>query len=115
MIDFVRLFLLLVGHALADFSLQSDVMAKLKNRRNKPDWIPEGQKYVPTWFYWLMAHSLIHGGVVYVVTYNVWFSIIETIMHGVIDFLKCENITNPHIDQFLHFIIKIIYCLELAP
>lgn len=48
MILFIKL---LMGHALADFSLQTDTMAKGKNRNRKPDMsvVPPGQKYQPTW------------------------------------------------------------------
>jgi hypothetical protein len=105
------LFLLLCGHALADFVLQTDIMAKLKNRHNKPDNIPNGQKYIPCWGYWLTAHSLIHGGIVYLITGNIMFGLIETASHWLIDFLKCENVTNPNQDQFFHIFLKIVYCL----
>ena len=104
-----RLFLLICGHALADFSLQTDVMAKLKNWKNTPDWIPDGQKYVPCWHYWMLSHSLIHGGIVYLITGNILFGFIETISHFGIDSLKCANKTNPNQDQFLHIACKIIY------
>lgn len=102
-------FLLLIGHAIADFALQTDIMAKLKNRHNKPDFIPNGQKYVPCWGYWLSAHGLIHAGMVYVVTQNIWLAIIEFIAHCIIDFIKCENKINPHIDQLLHILTKISF------
>lgn len=103
------LFLLLCGHALADTALQTEIMAKLKNRHNKADYVPKGQKYVPCWPYWLSAHALIHGGIVYLITANLWFGLIETAAHWIIDFLKCENKTNPHQDQLLHFLCKLIY------
>ena len=103
------LFKLLIGHALADFALQSDVMAKGKNRHNKPSYIPDGQAYTPCWPYWLLAHGSISGGVVYYITGSILFGLIETGAHCVIDFMKCENITNPHIDQFLHLICRITY------
>lgn len=106
-------FLLMVVHALADFSLQSDSMAKGKNRNNKPDFIPTGQKFVPCWPYWLTAHALIHGGAVYVVTGSVLLGAAETALHWGIDFMKCENITNPNEDQALHFLCKISYILIL--
>ena len=112
MVDFITLlFLLLFGHALADFALQPEIMAKLKNRYNKPDFIPKGQKFIPTWEYWLFAHGLIHGGFVYIFTGIIWLGIAEVSLHIFIDFLKCENYTNPHIDQFLHIISKVIYIL----
>ena len=104
------IFKLLFAHALADFSLQTEIMAKLKNRKNKQDFIPDGQKYVTCWHYWMGSHALIHGGMVWLITGKVYLGIIETIAHFIIDFLKCENITNPNQDQLMHFICKIIYC-----
>jgi len=43
----LMMFKFLMCHALADFVLQSDTMAKGKNRNRKPDYIPEGAKYAP--------------------------------------------------------------------
>jgi len=105
----VKLFLLLCGHALADFSLQTDAMAKGKNRNKKPDYIPEGQKYVPCWHYWLSAHALIHGGIVYLITNSLIWGITEVAIHWIADFLKCGNKTNPNQDQFIHIASKLIY------
>jgi hypothetical protein len=104
------LFKLLIAHALADFSLQSDSMAKGKNRHNivTP---PCGQKYIPCWPYWLTAHALIHGGSVWLITGNVWLGLIEVIAHWTIDFIKCENKTNPHQDQAMHLLCKIAYSI----
>ena len=107
------LFKLLVGHALADFALQSSDMAKGKNRNRKPGYIPEGQKYIPCWAYWLTSHSLIHGGIIYLVTGNLYLGLIETTLHWIIDFAKCENWTNPHQDQALHILCKIGYLFYL--
>lgn len=106
------LFKLLVGHAIADFGLQSDWMSKNKNRNYKSNYVPEGQKYTQTWFYVLGAHSLMHGGMVYLMTGVFAFGLVETVVHFVLDFLKCENLTNPHIDQFFHIIWKVAYALN---
>lgn len=105
------LFKLLIGHALADFSLQTPTMSKLKNRYNKPDFIPDGQKYVPTWGFWLSAHALIHGGATLWATNSPILGFIQTLAHMSIDFLKCENITTPYIDQALHLIVLIVLAL----
>jgi len=111
---FELLFLLLCGHALADFALQSEAMTKGKNRHNKPDYIPAGQKYCPCWFYWLTAHALIHG---LIVTYFMpidyaWiYGLTAMGIHWVIDFLKCEGWFTPHFDQFCHFMT--IICIIL--
>lgn len=107
MID--KLFQLLVGHALGDFALQSDWMAKNKNRNVSPSYVPTGQTFTPTWFYVLSAHALIHGGLVYLITGNLVFGLVETVLHWTIDFFKCENIIGPHTDQITHIWWKIIY------
>ncbi|MCZ2338936.1 MAG: DUF3307 domain-containing protein [Chitinophagales bacterium] len=46
------IFKLIIGHAIADFALQSDAMANNKNRN-----IPKASPYAPSWQYWLIAHS----------------------------------------------------------
>lgn len=106
-----RLFMLLIGHAVADFALQSEVMAKGKNRHRRPAVIPEGQKYCACWPYWLASHAFIHGGVVWAVTQNMWLGVAEVVAHFVIDFIKCDNITNPHQDQAMHFVCRVGYAL----
>ena len=108
------IFLLLCGHALADFALQSDWMAKNKNRNNPSTYIPPGQKYTPTWFYVLGAHGLIHGLAVYLVTGSLLCGVIETIGHFTIDFAKCESWTDPHMDQLFHIIMKGLYGVYLT-
>lgn len=100
---------LLMVHALCDFSLQTDAMAKGKNRNKKPDYIPEGQKFMPCWGYWLTAHALICGGGVWLITGKWWWGVTEVVLHWIIDFLKCDNKTNPNQDQLLHFLCRIVY------
>jgi hypothetical protein len=108
---FQTFFKLLIGHALADFALQSDVMAKFKNRHNKAT-PPVNQKYVPCWPYWLLAHGLIHAGMVVLITNNYWFALGELFSHCLIDFLKCEGTTNPHVDQALHVLFKLVWAVK---
>ena len=118
----INLLILLFLHALADFAFQSDVMAKCKNRlrdkERKNRWkhgnhkdiiIPEGQKYQLTWYYWLTAHALIHGGLIGFIFGNWIIGFIEVLAHFVIDFLKTHNYTNIHHDQGMHLILRIIY------
>lgn len=80
-------------------------MATEKNRHSRT----ELQKAVP-WFYWLTAHSLVHGGAIYLVTRSVTLGVIETILHWIIDFVKCEGWTSIHTDQFLHVACRVLYC-----
>ena len=98
------IFKLIIGHAIADFALQSDAMANNKNRN-----IPKAIPYSPSWQYWLIAHSLIHAGVVWIVTGSAVFGIVELICHYVIDLLKCDRHINTHEDQFLHILCKVLY------
>ena len=110
--DFALLFLkLLMGHALADFSLQSPDMAKGKNRNRKPDLsvVPPGQKYQPTWVYWLSSHALIHGLAVWVITGQASLAVAETVAHWLIDFGKCDNYYGIHLDQALHIACKLAW------
>lgn len=103
------IFKLIIGHTLADFSLQPSSMAKGKNRNIKINGDPEENKYFPNWPYWLTAHAILHGGAVWLATGNIYLGIIEVILHWIIDFAKCENWTNIHTDQLLHVACKAIY------
>lgn len=108
-----NLTVLLFLHALADFALQSDAMAKGKNRHIKTT-PPPGQKYMPCWHWWLSAHAAIHGGLI-IVTLGVWWlGLIEFCAHFIIDFLKCDNVTNPNQDQACHLSLRIIYSIVLV-
>lgn len=103
------LFLLLCGHALADFCLQSEWVATNKNRHA----VPKG--YDPArhgpmqrvWPYVLTAHALTHGLMVYLVTGSALFGALETAAHWLIDFGKCERWYGIHKDQWLHIACKV--------
>ena len=103
------IFLLVCGHAVADFALQSDWMAKNKNRNNPSTYIPPGQTHTPTSFNVLGAHSFIHGLAVYLVTGSLLCGMVETVGHFTLDFAKCESWTDPHMDQLFHFVMKGLY------
>ena len=107
------IFLLLFAHALADFALQSDVMAKGKNRHNKgvP---PPGAKYVPCWPYWLSSHALIHGGAVALATGRWEYGAAEAGVHWITDFGKCENWYGVHFDQAVHILSKVAWVAGIA-
>lgn len=92
---------LLMGHAIADFALQSEWMAKHKS----PE---QSLAYVP-WYYVLGSHGLIHGAAVYVVTGNAWLGLAETVAHFLIDLGKCQHRYGIHADQGLHMACKILW------
>ena len=119
----LNLFILLFLHALADFTLQTDVMAKGKNRKsevkNYDHWVNilnrDPKLFKKCWFYWLTAHALIHGGIIALIFPEFWYlGLIEVIIHFIIDFMKCQNKLNPHQDQFLHFIFRIMYLVNMV-
>lgn len=105
--------LLVMVHALCDFPLQPEFMAKGKNRHTPVDFskIPKGQTPTIIWPYFLSAHSLIHGLGVYLVTGIMWLGVAETLVHWITDYAKCENWTNPHQDQSLHVGAKALWAL----
>lgn len=106
-----KLFMLLCGHALADFAFQSEFIASNKNRHN----IPKG--YNPAlhgpmqtiWPYVLTSHALIHGLMVAWVFQNYALGFFETVSHWLIDFGKCEKWYGIHTDQWLHIGFKLVW------
>lgn len=108
MTEFTIFFQLIVVHAVADFVLQPEVMGAGKNRHH--DIHNRVGKNFPPWYYWLVAHALTHGGLVYLVTGSVILGMVETLLHGLIDFAKCEDWINFHQDQALHVVCKATYC-----
>lgn len=105
---FEVLFLLLAGHALADFGLQTEFVARFKNHHEKmagtvskrPDLI---------WIHILMAHSIIHGLAVFLILGNLWLGIAETLCHAATDFMKSNNRFGFHTDQFIHIACKFLW------
>lgn len=110
-------FLLLAGHALCDFALQTEWIAKNKNRHAGP---PAG--YSPTlhgpvqtiWPYVLSAHALMHGGAAMLATGSVVVGALEASAHWLIDFAKCERWIDIHADQALHVGCKALWFALIA-
>jgi hypothetical protein len=103
----VTFLMLVMGHALADFSFQNEWMAKYKNRH-------AGRSYTPgytTWPYVLSAHALIHGLMVALITGNPMLGAAETLCHWLIDFGKCESWYGIHADQSMHIFCKVAWAV----
>lgn len=104
------LFKLLFGHALADWPLQGEHLSKTKNPNYKGgEYVPEGQRPVKIWPLSMGAHGLIHGGMVYLVTGSPILGVLEMGFHCFIDFMKCENVIDPYVDQVLHLLCKVVW------
>ena len=108
---FTLFFALAIGHAFADFPLQSRYLATHKNRHYQP---ATGEKYVPgLWVHCMAAHSMIHSGFVWIITGHVGLAVIEAGLHFTIDSLKCEGKIGFHADQLLHYSCKAGYVIIL--
>ncbi len=102
-------FALLIGHMVADYSLQTEFLALGKNHR-RPRPLPGALGETPgVWVHCLTAHSLIHAGAVWILTGSMILALIETVLHWIIDFVKSAGFGNLHVDQFLHILCKVGY------
>lgn len=94
-----KLLALIAAHALADYPLQGDFLAKAKNR-NAP--IPG----VPFWQA-LGAHAIIHGAAVALITKSTKMGLAEAAIHAVTDDLKCRGKISFNQDQAIHAACKV--------
>lgn len=107
----VTLFVLCFGHFLADFSLQNDYMARTKNHtliESDATWLPV-----------MIAHCMIHAGVVFVITGRFWMAYVMLLTHFLIDVSKCAGYLGYGargfmVDQGLHLLVIVLltwgYC-----
>lgn len=99
----MMILMLLSGHALADYPLQGDFLAKAKNRSAPIPGVP--------WWQALSAHSLIHGGVVALITGLWWLGCAEILIHWLTDDAKCRGKLSFNQDQAIHIACKIAWWL----
>lgn len=95
-----------IAHALADFPLQGDYLAREKQRSTAGSSLE--------WFIALTAHALIHAGGVWLVSGRVGFGVAEFILHWLIDFGKGEGKYGYATDQALHLICKLTYVVFMV-
>jgi len=100
-------FQFLVGHALGDYVFQRDIMATSKSR-HAAIYKTAGPGF-PRWYYWLLAHALVHGGAVLIISGSALLGIVETVLHTLIDYSKCEHKIGINTDQALHVLCKLGY------
>jgi hypothetical protein len=92
---------LVVGHAVADYPLQGDFLARAKNRAMPIPGVP--------WFQALGAHAIMHGGVVWVLTVHPLLGLAEVAAHACIDDAKCIGKIGFNTDQALHVVCKLLW------
>lgn len=98
--------LLVAAHALADYPLQGEFLARAKNRFHPVPGVP--------WYQALGAHAVIHGGMVGAITGSLLLGVLETLVHFVIDDCKCARRIGFNTDQALHVLCKLLWVLMLA-
>lgn len=97
---------LVSAHALCDYPLQGDFLAKAKNRLLPIPGVP--------WWQALGAHASIHGGAVALVTGIWWIGLLEFAAHFIIDDLKCSGRLGAgakafNVDQIGHLFCKVAW------
>lgn len=97
------LLLLCAGHALCDYPLQGDFLAKGKNHKAPFPGIPAWQL--------LLAHCLIHSGMVLLVTRNLWLAFAELVIHLGTDYAKCDGRITFNQDQAIHYSCKLAWAI----
>lgn len=99
------LLFMLVWHALADYPLQGDFLAKAKNRSAPIPGVP--------WYQAMVAHSLIHAGGAAFITGSWILGGLEFVFHFLIDHAKCSGKIGFNYDQTLHFVCKCMWAVVL--
>ena len=102
---FTMLLLLLAAHAVADYPLQGDFLAKAKDRFAPVPGVP--------FYHALGAHAAIHGGFVGVITGSVTLGLAEFVIHAFVDDQKCAGRLNYEEDQALHALCKATWAFAL--
>jgi len=95
------IFFLLAAHALCDYPLQGDFLARGKNHKAPITGVP--------WWQCLAAHSMIHGGAVAALTGMWWMGAAEAALHAVIDYGKCDGRYGFNADQAFHILCKALW------
>lgn len=101
-------FFLFCAHFAADYSLQGDTMALQKSR-----FTDNGLAKAVPWYYWMLAHSCIHGAFVAIITGVPALGLIEIGLHFLTDDFKCRKLIGIHTDQLLHIAAKALYVFYL--
>lgn len=104
------IFLLFCGHAIMDFALQTEWLARNKNRHARKALPPEMLRNAQViWPHLMTAHALMHAAAVFYVTQSLKLAFFELVAHWVTDFAKCERWIDFHVDQFIHFGCKLLW------
>lgn len=97
--------MMIAAHALADYPLQGDFLARAKNHRAPIIGVP--------WYQALAAHAIIHGTFVGIIAHSIPLAMAETVAHAGIDYLKSDSRIDFNTDQILHVGCKVVWCVVI--
>ncbi len=103
---FALFFAFAIAHALADFPLQGEYLARMKVRSQAGNF--------QEWIVALTAHSLIQAGGVWVISGSAFLAAIELCLHWLIDLGKGEGKFGYLADQLLHLACKLAYVIVIV-
>jgi hypothetical protein len=103
---FALFFAFAIAHALADFPLQGDYLARMKVR--------DQAGTASEWIISLTAHSLVQAGGVWIVSGSALLGVTELCLHWLIDLGKGEGKFGYLADQVLHLACKLAYVVVLV-
>jgi hypothetical protein len=101
---------MLIGHALCDYPLQGDWLAKAKNHNAAQRPIPNEDISTGA----MLCHCAIHAGAVKLATGSWLLALCELFAHGIIDQGKCAGLVGYNVDQAMHVGCKFAWAALLA-
>lgn len=94
---------MVIAHAVCDYPLQGDFLAKAKNPSAPIAGIP--------WQWAMGAHAAIHAGAVWMFTGSLLLACCEFAAHWIIDSVKCAGGISFGTDQALHIACKAAWAI----
>jgi hypothetical protein len=94
---------LVAAHALCDYPLQGDFLARAKNRAAPIPGVP--------WYQALGAHAAIHGAAVALLTGIPLLGVAEVAAHALTDDAKCTGKIGFNTDQSIHVACKLLWAI----
>lgn len=108
-------FALAIGHVFGDYPLQGSFLAMGKNRNLDASVVFGGNKAPKDlWIHCLTAHSMVHSGIVWLITGSGVLALVELLGHWVTDFIRCEKMISYNTDQLIHFACKLLYAMVIV-
>jgi len=99
------LLLLFAAHAFCDYPGQGQFLSEAKNRHINTD---------GCWWRAMLAHCLIHSGLVLLITGSLWLALPELVIHYATDCAKCEDWISSDTDQAIHYGCKVVWALAVV-